>query len=273
MKNIKSEYAQARKSLLSLIRRNQRFGLNKEMFKLNKPKKITEASIRRLKREAERAKAKIHEIKVETGYYTTQRLKRKAEWDIKKKEEALNKRRMLQKQAREKARKEKTPFKSKKLQRPALLSRKQKAPNLSDMVYDGLLREISEAKMMRDTKGRGNNKLVEAINKSADKAMNEFLTRFNEFKNKYKLTDEEAKKAISKNLMKNYYSHYEQLERYLYDFESNDNGQMIHIDEERNTRLIKILNITFNLDLDEDYADYSVSEYDEIFDGDEVDEY
>lgn len=269
MKNIKSEYSQARKSLLSLIRRNQRFGLNKEMFKLNKPKKITEASIRRLKREAERAKAKIHEIKVETGYYTSQRLKRKAESDIKKKEEALNKRKLLQKQAREKARKEKTPFKSQKLQRPALLSRKQKAPNLSDIIYDGLMKEISDASLMRDTKGRGNNKLVEAINKSADRAIEEFNIRFDEFKMKYGFSDEEAKRAISKNLMKNYYSHYDDLERYLYDFESDNNGQMVHIDGERNTRLKKILNITFDINLDVDEDDYSVSEYDEIFVGDE----
>lgn len=243
--SIKSEYRRLRSNLLSRVNyASRQFGIDKKDFTPSIPKKITTGSINRLKALNKKLTEKIHEVKVESGYYTHKQRQKDAS--------------IPQKQWEFNEAGQKKNIKTSHLPSQSNALKKEKVrptPSLTDMILDVFESEMSHAQMYIHP--TGNAKWQHAVQEAGYEAEAEFDGNIRNWLNK-QLKNEAVRREVSKNLYHNFHLNYDDLERFLYDFESDFNGTLVHVDGEGNYRLRKLISVAFRLDL----SDFDTDDYD-----------
>lgn len=227
--NIKDEYKKIRSNYLRSVNNAvKKYGVNKDKYKINIPKKITKSSISNIEKHKKRLEREIREIKIETGYYTKRRKQRRSN-NVKQKTT------------------QPTP------------------PNLSDIVLERFEQEMKAAETYVHPKG--NKKWQDAVREAGYDADDDFSEGINEWISR-NFKKETIRNEVSKNLYRNFYINYDNLEKFLYDFESDFNGNLVHV--EGRQPLDQLLEVAFNIKITDDMIEERDFLNNEIGDGEDI---
>lgn len=223
--SIKSEYKSLRKNLLSRINyASRQYGINKSDFIPSIPKKITAGSINRLKLLDKKLSEKVHEVKVDTGYYIKQRrnlYEKRRQKNISDTSQYLQDLRKLTEKAKKKGDNVPTPAKNPDFKTP---------PNLTDITLKAFESEMETAKNFISEKDQKIKTYENTIREAGRFASNALQNKINELTNKYipDLTKDDVRKAVSKKFNEKYTDLMTKLDSFLYEFISDGQGHLEH---------------------------------------------
>lgn len=215
---IKQEYMNARRNYLRMVNRYIKQGYEiDQRFKPIIPKKPTQASIRNLKNLEKRLKEKVHEERVETGYYTRQREQRAIQSKIKK---------AAQTKPKVSTKVYKKPPHPIETKVPKVKGKSTQPPNVSDAVLRTFESEMTIAKnYVAKSKP-----FQDAVNEAGRDAQYEFEKVINDILNKYipDLTKHDVRVEVAQKLSENFENYIKDMETYLYEFISDGQGGLDH---------------------------------------------
>lgn len=204
MSSLKTLYREARKKYLRNVREYEREGFQiLEKFKPTIPKKITQGSIRRLEKLQEELRGNIHEQKYKVGYYEKKRQERE---------------RKYQNRAKGKYPKKFTP-------------------PTGPKVSDAILRQVESEIAIASSFIARSKPYEEAVREAANELTKATPTRygFNTYEFYLEMLNDEmsiyeSRVKLAKIIGENWNEHFQKLEDYLYDFQSDGGGELIHTD-------------------------------------------
>lgn len=217
-----TEYMKARRNYLRILNRYQKQGydISDKQFRPTIPKRPTTASLRNLQTLEERLKRRVHEERVETGYYTRQREQRAIQSNIRK--AAQRKPKTTGKYITPK-----TPKGVKsRTHIPHVKGKQSQPPNVSDAVLRSFESEMAIAKNYVSKSAP----FQRAVNEAGLEAQQAFDNKIDEILNKYlpDLTRHDVRVEVSKKLSENFANYISNIESYLYEFVSDGQGHLDH---------------------------------------------
>lgn len=231
------------------------YGINIKDYAVKPAKRANARSIKKIQALTSRLKGEVEAIKKTTGYNKSRKNRQNAhnehKYDVNKQGyKKYFSTRSTPSLANEKLYEAKSQgYKS---------SIRQTPPNLSDNVLKVFEAEMNNAAYMY-RHPRGNAKWEEAVHDAGRTAIESFDSNIMQWVTK-QLSEKVIRQEVAENLYSNFHINYDDLERYLYQFESNGTGTLTHIDNEGEYRLVKLLSVAFNIDIstyipDDEYED------------------
>ena len=135
---------------------------------------------------------------------------------------------------------------------------------MEDVIIERFFDEM-EAAQQKD--GGISNKWVKAVREAGFEAEVDFKDNIADWVAK-QLKEETVRREVSRNLYNNFYVNYEYLERWLYDFESDGNGNMVHL--EGRHPLDTLLETAFNIKITDEMIEERDNLYNDLGDGEDI---